>query len=153
MSTVIIRWLLAATHLLALGIGLGAIWTRSRALRQLLDAQGLRRVFAADAWWGIAALLWLSTGLVRLFASLEKSTGYYFQNRIFLFKMALFILIVVLELAPATTFGRWRAVLRRGELPDTTRAHAFARTSVWQPALVIAMVFAATAMARGLGTP
>ncbi len=27
-----IRWLLAALHLLALGIGLGAIWARGRAL-------------------------------------------------------------------------------------------------------------------------
>jgi hypothetical protein len=47
-----IRWLLAAAHLLALGIGLGAVWARGRALRGLLDASGVRRVLSADTWWG-----------------------------------------------------------------------------------------------------
>lgn len=62
-----LRWLLAASHLLALGIGLGAVWVRGRALQQSLDtAAAFRRVFAADAGWGLAALLWLSTGLWRL---------------------------------------------------------------------------------------
>lgn len=33
MTTItLIRWTIAAIHLLALGLGLGAIWTRSRAL-------------------------------------------------------------------------------------------------------------------------
>lgn len=146
-----IRWVLAALHLLALGIGLGAVWARSRALRQSLDAAGLARVFAADAWWGIAALLWLSTGLIRLFSSLEKGTAYYFGNHFFLLKMALFITIILLELAPMMTFGRWRRAARHGELPDTTRAPVLARTSVIQAALIVAMLFAATAMARGLG--
>jgi len=147
----IIRWLFAAIHLLALGIGLGAAWARSRALRQSLDAAGLQRVFTADAWWGIAALLWLSTGLVRLFGALEKTTSWYFHNHVFLLKMALFLVIVVLELAPMRTFIRWRAAVRRGELPDTTRAMSLSRVSALQAALVMAMVFAATAMARGLG--
>ena len=147
----IIRWMFAAIHLLALGIGLGAVWARSRALRQSLDAAGLQRVFTADAWWGIAALLWLSTGLVRLLGALEKTTSWYFHNHVFLLKMALFLVIVVLELAPMRTFIRWRAAVRRGELPDTTRAMSLSRVSALQAALVMAMVFAATAVARGLG--
>ena len=146
-----LRWLFAALHLLALGIGLGAVWTRSRALRQTLDGAGLERVFAADAWWGLAAALWLSTGLVRLFSSLDKGTEYYLNNPFFLLKMVLFVTVVLLEIAPMRALIRWRAVTRRGELPDTTRAVAFARTSLIQAVLVVAMVFAATAMARGLG--
>jgi|SRR5688572_11885396 len=146
-----VRWMFAAIHLLALGIGLGAVWARSRALRQSLDAAGLQRVFTADAWWGIAALLWLSTGLVRLLGSLEKTTTWYIHNHVFLLKMALFLVILVLELAPMMGFIRWRAAVRRGELPDTTRAISFSRASTAQAALVVAMVFAATAMARGLG--
>ena len=43
-----IRWLLAAVHLLALGIGLGAVWARGRALGGAVDAMGLRRAFDAD---------------------------------------------------------------------------------------------------------
>ena len=32
-----VRWLLAAVHLLALGVGLGAVWARGRALAGELD--------------------------------------------------------------------------------------------------------------------
>jgi putative membrane protein len=94
------RWLAASLHLLALGIGLGAVWTRGRALRSALDPDDLRRVFLADTFWGLAALLWISTGLWRLLAGLEKGTGYYLQNHLFLTKMALLVLILALETVP-----------------------------------------------------
>lgn len=144
------RWILAALHLLGLGIGLGAVWTRSRALRGPLDATGLRRVFVADAWWGAAAGVWLVTGLWRLFGSLEKSTDYYLQSPAFMAKMSMFVLVVALEVLPMMTLIRWRASLRRGEPVDTARAGTLARISALQAILVVAMVFAATAMARGL---
>jgi putative membrane protein len=70
-----VRWLFAALHLLALGIGLGAVWARGRGLQGELDEIGLRRVFYADIWWGIAALLWIATGLVRAFGGLEKGAA------------------------------------------------------------------------------
>ena len=146
-----LRWIFAALHLLALGIGLGAIWGRSRALRQPLDPPGLARVFAADAWWGVAAVLWLFTGLVRVLSSLDKGQEYYIQNRLFLLKMVLFVTVVVLEIRPMRAFTRWRAAIRRGELPDTTRAPAFATTSTVQAVLIVLIVIAATGMARGLG--
>lgn len=89
--------------------------------------------------------------MIRLISSLEKGTAYYFGNHTFLLKMTLFVTIILLELAPMMTFVRWRKAARHGEVPDTTRAPALARTSVIQAALIVAMVFAATAMARGLG--
>lgn len=148
-----IRWLFAALHLLALGIGLGAIWARGRALRGELDATGLRRALAADTWWGIAALVWIATGLVRAFAGLEKGASYYLHNHLFWTKMALFALIFVLELGPMITFIRWRPQVARGERPDTSLAARFARISFLQAILVVAMVLAATALARGYGAP
>ena len=148
-----IRWLFAWLHLLGLGIGLGAVWARARALRGTLDTQGLRRVFHADAWWGIAAVIWIGTGLVRMLAGLEKSTDYYFQNHVFWGKMTLLLLILVLEIQPAVTFVRWRTQLARGTFPDTSAAGRFARISYVQAVLVVLMVLAATAMARGIGMP
>ncbi|HEX5727629.1 MAG TPA: DUF2214 family protein [Longimicrobiaceae bacterium] len=147
----LIRWIFAALHLVALGIGLGAVWARARALRGPLDEAGLRRVFHADALWGLAALLWISTGVVRAFAGLEKGSAYYLQNSAFHLKMGLLLLILVLEIWPMSAFIGWRMRLGRGEPVDTRRAPAFARISVVQALLVVAMVFAATAMARGLG--
>ncbi len=148
-----VRWLFAALHLLALGIGLGAVWARGRALRGELDVAGLRRVLAADTWWGIAALVWISTGLVRAFAGIEKGTAYYLSNQLFWTKMALLGLILVLELGPMIAFIRWRIQVAKGERPDTHLAARFARVSFLQAILVVSMVLAATAMARGFGVP
>jgi putative membrane protein len=147
------RWLFAAVHLLALGVGLGAVWARGRGLRNELDVAGLRRVFYADSWWGIAALLWIGTGLVRAFGGLEKGSAYYLHNHLFWGKMALLVVILLLELGPMMGLIRWRLQLARGEQPDTSSAPAFARISLLQAVLVMLMVLAATGMARGYGVP
>ena len=147
-----IRWLLAAIHLIALGIGLGAVWARARALREELNRAGLHRVFAADGWWGIAALVWIVTGLIRAFSSLEKGASYYIHNHLFLGNMGLLVLILVLEIYPMTTLIRWRTRARRGEPIDSSSAPRMARISVVQAVAVISMVLAATGMARGYGS-
>jgi putative membrane protein len=147
----LIRWVMAALHLLALGIGLGAVWARRGALRGPLDEAGLRRVFLADTFWGIAFGLWVATGLARLLGGMEKATGYYLRSDAFWTKMALLGLILALEIRPIVTLIRWRARHARGEAIDTAPAHALATISTVQALLVVAMIFAATAMARGLG--
>jgi putative membrane protein len=146
-----VRWLFAVVHLIALGIGLGAVWARARAFQGQLDAAGLRRAFYADAWWGIAAVLWIATGLVRAFAGLEKGSTYYLHNHIFWGKMTLLGLVLVLELAPMRALIRWRGQVARGQAVDTQHAGRFARISYLQAGLIGLMVLAATAMARGYG--
>jgi putative membrane protein len=118
-----------------------------------LDPAGMRRALQADTWWGIAALVWISTGLVRAFSGLEKGTSYYLHNHLFLGKMGLLLLILVLEVAPMKTLIGWRITRSKGGDPDTTAAAGLARTSFVQAGLVILMVVLATGMARGLGTP
>lgn len=147
----LLRWLLATLHLLALGMGLGAVWARARALRLSLDTPGLQRVFYADTLWGVAALLWMTTGLWRAFGGLEKGAAYYLHNHAFWTKMVLLGLILLLEIRPMMTLMRWRLLQARGQPLDTRTARGLARVSAVQALLVVAMVFAATAMARGLG--
>ena len=152
MTTItLIRLTIAAIHLLALGLGLGAIWSRSRALHGLPDPTNLKRAIYADTLWGIAALLWITTGLARAFAGLEKGSAYYLANDAFWVKMILLGLVLALEVWPMVTLIRWRIQLSRGESIDTQHSSRFAQISVVQTALVVAMVFAATGMARGLG--
>lgn len=115
----LIRWLVATLHLLALGIGLGAVWARGRALRSPLDASGLRRMFSADTLWGVAAILWIATGLLRAFAGLEKGTTYYLQNYAFWIKMALLGCILLLEVWPMITLIHWRMLRARGQQLET----------------------------------
>jgi putative membrane protein len=145
------RLLLAALHLLALGIGLGGVWARSRSLRGGIDDAAVRRALVADAWWGIAAALWLVTGLWRLFGATEKTTGYYLANHAFLLKMGLFVGILLLEIGPMVTLTRWRRTLARGEVASFAAARRISTISAIEAALVIAMVGAAVTMARGLG--
>jgi putative membrane protein len=144
--------IVSALHLLALAIGLPAVYLRGRALKGPLDADGFGRLFAADTVWGIAAGLWVATGLLRAFGGLEKGSAFYLASRLFWVKMAFFALIVLLEIAPMPTFIRWRIQLKRGQAPDTSRVHAFYVVNHVQMALVVLMVFVAAFMARGFGT-
>jgi putative membrane protein len=148
-----IRWILAATHLLGLGMALGASWARGRALRERLDAAGLRRVFHADNWWGASALVLIGTGLFRAFGGVEKGSWYYLHNHLFWGKLGLLVLVLLLELSPMVSLIRWRIQLGHGEQPDTGTAARFARISVLQALLVALMAVAATGMARGYGVP
>ena len=145
----LLRWLLASLHLLGLGIGLGAIWVRSRALAGAPDPACVRRALRADAWWGVAALLWLGTGLPRLLLGLEKPVDSYFGGRIFWLKLGLFTLVFLLELGPMVGLTLWRIALKRGTPLDTRKAAQWATTGRVQVALIVVLVFVATAMARG----
>ena len=144
-----IGWVFAFLHLLALGIGLGAIHTRARALGEGTE-DGYRRALYADTWWGLAALLWISTGLTRALAGLEKGWDWYAHNPLFLAKMATLAVILTLEVWPMATFIRWRIASGRGRPIDRSHAPTFARISHVQTVLVLVMVLLATAMARGL---
>jgi putative membrane protein len=143
--------IVSSLHLLALGIGLPSVFLRGRALKGRLDREGLRRLFAADTVWGIAAALWLVTGLLRAFGGLEKGTAFYLGSWLFLTKMGLFLLIVALEIRPMVTFIRWRATLRRGAVPDISAARALYQLNHVELALVVVIVFVASFMARGFG--
>lgn len=147
-----LRLVLGWLHLLALGIGLGGVWGRARALhdslREPADARALKRALVADTWWGVAAVAWLVTGLWRLLASTEKSTSYYLSNHAFDAKMAMFVAILALEAWPMMTLIRWRMATREPNPRDAGRIEVI---SYVECALVIGMVLAAVAMARGFG--
>jgi putative membrane protein len=148
-----LRIVLAILHLLALGIGLGAVWSRARALGERpLERGGARRAFAADSWWGLAAVLWIGTGLWRLLAGTEKATSYYLGNHVFFAKMGFLAVILALEIWPAITLVRWRrAAARSGSSwsPNASSAARIRVISYLEAMLVVAMVCAAAMMARG----
>jgi putative membrane protein len=151
-----LRITLAVLHLLALGIGLGAIYTRARSLNALGSApDALRRAFVADAWWGVAALLWIGTGLWRALAGTEKASGYYWSNHVFLAKMGLLLVVLLLELVPMVALIGWRRAAAAGTLPApellVPKGRRLARISDVQTLLVVAIVVAAVLMARGYG--
>jgi len=146
-----LQWIVAFSHLLALGIGMGAVWARGRALRGPLDDAGLKNVFYADNWYGIAALLWIVTGVWRAFGGLEKGTYYYLHSVPFLIKMGIYVLLAALETWPMIVLMQWRARLNKGIPIDTSKARLFALFSEIETVGLAGMVLAATAMSRGIG--
>lgn len=134
--------LFSAFHLLALGVGLGSIYARGRALDRV-DVPGVLR---ADNWWGLAALMWLGSGLMRAFGGIEKGAAYYLGSEAFQLKMGLFLVVLALEVWPMVTFIGWR----RGRAPDPARMATFARISRVELAVILVIPFVAAAMARGM---
>jgi putative membrane protein len=143
--------IVSALHLLALAIGLPSVFLRGRALKGPLDPDGLRKLFTADSVWGVAAVLWLVTGLLRAFGGLEKGSAFYLASTLFWVKLGLFVIIVGLEAWPMLTFIRWRRQLGRGEKPDTSRARTLYLINHIEMGLGVIMVFVASFMARGFG--
>ena len=146
----LVHWSLAAIHLLAFALGFWAVLTRGTAFSQLAAGMGeVRRVLMADNLWGVSAIILLITGGMRAFGGYEKGADYYLHQPLFHLKMTLFVLILLLEVAPMVTLIKWRIALGRGAAIDTRRAKLFARISHIEALLVLLMVIAATGMARG----
>ncbi|HTC21101.1 MAG TPA: DUF2214 family protein [bacterium] len=153
----ILTILAAGFHYLALGIGLGSLFARGlhfRGLRRPGSDQGeeLKSLFMADNFWGLAALLWIITGLLRLFGGLEKGRDFYFHNVFFFIKMGLFGLVFLLEILPMVTLIGWRIQSRKKDKlrPPQDRIDLFIRLNDLELAILAILPFVAAAMARGV---
>ena len=144
----VVAALLSAIHLLTLALGAGAIFGRGRAMSRPLDDQGWKRLLAADNLWGIAALLWIASGLARAFYG-GKEPGFYWRNGFFWLKMSLFLVVFALEIAPMTTFMRVRIAQSRGTAIPRFPIETYRRINAAELGLVVAIVFVAAFMARG----
>jgi putative membrane protein len=87
---------------------------------------------------------------MRAFGGYEKGTDYYLHQPLFHLKMTLFVLILLMELAPMITLIKWRIAKARAAELDIGRAKLFARISHLEALLLVLMVIAATGMARGV---
>jgi putative membrane protein len=104
--------------------------------------------------WGVAAALWIGSGLWRWLAGAEKSTDYYTRNHFFLAKMGLLLVVLLLEVWPMVKLIGWRAAVRGGAAEPVATPGAARRivaVSYVQSVLIVLMVIFAVSMARGLG--
>ena len=144
----VVAAVLSALHLLTLALGLSGVIARGRALSGTLDEAGWRRLLAADNAWGIAAALWITTGLARVFWG-GREPGFYWSNGFFWVKVGLFGIVFLLELRPMITFVRVRTALARGTPLPEFAVQTFRRINAIEVALVLVIVFTAAFMARG----
>lgn len=144
--------LLAFAHLVGVMLALPSITWRGLSLSRVQDDPAvLASVLRADNVWGLSALVVLPTGLYRLLV-LGKGWPFYVNNPFFLTKMALFGLVFVLEVWPMAVLIRHRlAAARGGTGLGAAQARTFARISFAQAVLLVAALFCAPMMARGVG--
>lgn len=146
-----LRLALASLHLFALAIGVGGLWSRARALHHSVrehDGIGaVRRALTGNAWWALALVLWIVTGVWRLLVvagAAGAGPGYYLANQAFLIKMGLLALLLALEVWPMKTLLGARRVQ-----PYPADARRIEIISYVQCVVVLAMVFASVSAARG----
>ena len=144
----VVSALLSAIHVLTLALGLGAVFIRGRALAGPLDESGWRRLLAADNAWGVAAGLWIVSGLGRVFFG-GKESSFYWHNGFFWMKLSLFAVVFVLELMPMVTFIRVRAARARQTTLPRFSIESLRRINAAELVLVVTIVFVAAFMARG----
>lgn len=144
--------LLSSLHVLALAIGLPGVFLRGRALARLPnEPAALGPLFAADNAWGLAALLWISTGLTRALGPFEKGPGFYGHSTLFWVKMSGLGAVLLLELLPMVTFIRWRIAQAKGQPIDFSSVPRLRGLNRAELLLTLALPFLASMMARGLG--
>jgi putative membrane protein len=134
--------------MLTLALGAAAIFARGRALSRPLDDDGWKRLLTADNAWGLAAILWIASGLLRVFYG-GREPGFYWRNGFFWVKLALFAGVFALELAPMITFMRVRIARRRDASIPRFPVGAYRRINRAELGLVVTIVFVAAFMARG----
>lgn len=143
--------LLSSFHYYALALGFSGLLIRLLGLKDRKASTGsLQRVFLGDNLWGVAAILWLATGLLRAFGGYEKGTDYYLSSHWFILKMGLFGAIFLFEIYPMVTLIRWRI----SKLSQTSSAHAKAialmyKITVLEFIFLSLIPFSASLMARG----
>ena len=148
----LIRWLLAAIHLLAFGFALASFsGVRVRCASLPCERAALRvsRGYQVGPFRTGVGRHRGDAGIRRF----RKGADYYLHEPLFHVKMTLLVLILFIEIPSMIALIRWRASIRKGVVPNLKKARSYARYSVIQTVLLVLMVFAATGMARGIGLP
>ena len=121
-------------------------------LRLDLTSAIARTILRMDAAYGIAALVLLVVGLLRVFYT-EKGTAYYFHSATFLTKLTLFVIVGLISIYPTMQFLHWRPALREQRVPQLdaatrSRLRMFVHLEL---TLLLVILLLAAMMARGIG--
>jgi putative membrane protein len=104
-------------HYLGFMIAFAALTVEIFNFKKEMTLDEAKRVAVADAAYGLAALVILVTGVLRVLY-FGKGTDYYLNNPFFYAKIGLFILIGLVSLYPTFTFISWFKGLQNGETPS-----------------------------------
>lgn len=124
-------------------------WTLLKAGADKLD---FRRLALADAGFGVSAGMVLLAGLSRLIWG-AKPWAFYAHNPVFHTKIALFVIVGLLSIAPTRAFLRWRkaAVADANFRVSASEWQRIKRILLLEMHLLGLIPLLAVLMARGIG--
>jgi putative membrane protein len=116
-----------------------------------MNADIVERLVRVDRIYGIAAMTVLATGLVRVYWG-TKGAGWYWHNWLLHVKLAAFIVVALISIAPTLRFMRWRKALREGgALPGAEEVRRTRKLVMLQAHIIPLIPLAAVFLARGFG--
>jgi putative membrane protein len=143
---------LASLHHLGIFVLAATIAAELAILLGPIDARSIERIARIDLGYGLAAAYIVIVGICRVIWG-AKGYEYYIVNHIFWTKMALFLIVGLLSIAPTMRYLAWGRSLRaeaafRPPAEEVGRMRRF----LWAEAGVFLCIpVAAAAMARGYG--
>jgi putative membrane protein len=147
-----VDWLLASFHHLAV-FSLAAILSAEVFLTAgPIDDRMALRLARIDAWFGIMAALVVASGVLRVLFG-AKGYEYYLANMFFWAKMALFVGVALLSIAPTYTYLVWRRRVRADPSfrPPKDEIKQLRQVLYVEAGLFALIPLCAAAMARGYG--
>ncbi|MCW0464371.1 DUF2214 family protein [Xanthomonas sacchari] len=141
--------ILASLHHLAMLLLIAALVAEWTLLRAPPDHRQLARLVRADAGYGLAALLILVVGALRVRYGL-KGADYYLHTPWFWAKLGTFAAIGLISLVPTLRLLRWRrqARLQPTWSPNAAQVRTLQRLIGVELGLLAVLVVLAAAMAR-----
>jgi putative membrane protein len=116
-----------------------------------MNADIVERLVRVDRIYGIAAMTVLATGLIRVYWG-TKGAGWYWHNWLLHVKLAAFIVVALISIAPTLRFMRWRKALREGgALPGAEEVRRTRKLVMLQAHIIPLIPLAAVFLARGFG--
>jgi putative membrane protein len=144
--------LFAFLHHLAAFVLFSALFLELVLVKGELTAWSARKILLYDLVYGIAAIVLVIAGLLRV-VYFEKGAHYYLHSAPFIVKVATFVLVALVSIYPTMQFRPWRAALRRGETPqlDALKRRRIATLIHVELTGLALMVLCAALMAKGIG--
>ena len=144
--------LAAFGHFLAFFALTAAIVLTLALVTEAPSVETARRIRRADRVAGIAAVLVLVFGFLRVF-QFEKGSAWYFDNTFFQIKLGLFALAALLSFYPTLQFLRWGGAIRQGLAPvvDASTVRRIKRVLHWELVAILGILLCASLMAKGFG--
>lgn len=143
---------LAYLHFTSIFLLFSFLVVETMMMRGALDAPAVRLLGRVDLWFFGSAIAALATGFSRL-AWGAKGPEFYLSAWPFYVKLALFVAVGMVSVAPTLRFIRWRRMFERDpawKVPDGER-RLVRRLVMLEVHLAALIPLAAVIMSRGLG--